>query len=214
MDVLIAISEGKWYWPALGAVPGALRRKYPRAAIDVVASTRQAQLFAALPEVRQVTQTRPEEEYDLEISLGDRVEQRYSNEMLADDAARARVRARYPFPAVGHILNWIGDNLALPLGQRGARLAVPSAGVEWVRQLRQPYMTLAPRPGWAQECEQVDPDSEVEVGWPRRNWEELVADLCSCGFIVYQLDENEAEPIEGAIPMGQRCGFGELHKDA
>ena len=78
LDVLIGISEGKWYWPALGAV----RRKYPRAAIDVVTSTRQAQLFAALPEVRQVAQTRPEEEYDLEISPGDRVEQRYSNEML------------------------------------------------------------------------------------------------------------------------------------
>jgi len=82
LDVLIGISEEKWYWPALRAVPGALRRKYPRAAIDVVASARQAQLLAALPEVRQVTQTPPEEEYHLEISLGDRVEQRYCNEML------------------------------------------------------------------------------------------------------------------------------------
>jgi len=93
LRILISMEQQKWYWPALGAVPGALRRKYPTACIDLVASARQAELFAALPDVRQVAQTPPEDDYDIEISLGDTIAEHYKNEMLGDEAARARARA-------------------------------------------------------------------------------------------------------------------------
>lgn len=89
-QVLIRVEDEKWCWPALGAVPAALRRKYPTASIDLVASARQAELFAALPDVRQVTHTPPDPHYDIEITLGTRVTAHYDNQMLVAAAGVGR----------------------------------------------------------------------------------------------------------------------------
>jgi len=82
-------------------VAAALRREYPTACIDLVASARRA------------AQTHPEHEYDIETILGSTITEQHKNKMLLDEAIRERARVGQPFQPISHVINWIGDSLAL-----------------------------------------------------------------------------------------------------